>query len=1741
MKTKRILAFLLCFVMLVASLVIVASAEETSTEGEGSGSAPAPVMTKYGEIPGEYTDTAKYPFVVFKYTGGSLISDGVKGCETMSIAVDAAKSHQSGNKWNAVNEEYTGTIRTSYILMRRNYTTIDGQKQYTGGDQYDNYAQLLGEVLIDLGGFTLTEGKNTDGDGNTASGIFHQVTTKAWETESSGKGVFRTEYNVINGTIEADTKSVFYGNMWNCTYYYKTAGNTLSTVYSKSVDSEGKDVYTPLSAKLMQDANGGYYYVDRTTGQKFDEVYTSTGELIDTSKIFRSTTLNMKNKDFVWNFEDITFKFVEGAQTANLLQSYTGAQAVYTAPPTDAAPYYFNYKDCIFDLTNAPSKSFTLFNAAPGDGAWLKVAISVEDCEIKGTAANFSNLTLYSVETKNGSSVTFVDGSVKLTITGETDITLPTTPYKTTNAAYYWVKTADKEEYTLTKYTCSVEGKTCADSDDADILCDVCFTEIIGGQIIDYDIAKYPFLLIKSNGNITAHETWKSATLAARVSDGSTVLLRRDYSLVPDVDIINLQAGTGNFTVDLNGYSITRVYPGPYVFDNFCDGSTTTNNVKVTVKNGTFYAEAWLICLSGGSTMKNAKQIDFQFDNVNFVFKQNSKYDSLTGWIFTVHDREYNKPLTSNIVFNNCTFDSTDMKESMLNAGATMFNMDVNNRYGIDYVKPTLTFNGGKIIANTFSEANFYQIHPGDEVNFGKGANEKYIQLEMMNGRTPGAHTTLNFYTVDGKPAFFHSYEQGDHVTKVIYSLTNCMDEDNNHVCDACGIVLSLCADVEPHDHKCDVCQSDITHVGNSHVCSCGEVVGSCVDQDSNHVCDTCGVVMSYCSDPDNNNICDVCGYYKYDLGKYGIFWHSENYSAQTHPFFVLSEMNGVYTFEYATTMLYGEQHSKSAIANAIYNVLYERNIYSGGKYVPQGTANNPPADYVTTAIILMRRDYSVGTNEYHSNIAHAQGEIIVDLGGHTLSESSGSTHSMFNATVKGWPDSYDKVYTFPSTYTFKNGSIKVNDHPFATVNTNDTIQGDKSGWYIINSVFNINFEDIVFGLVDGAKASVLVYSNGTVVNSYSGANSHAKVNVSLKDCIFDLETNPPMPAMPITIIDNSTNETGVGSDVDCDVVFENCTLLAKDMSLITVHKTGDKYTSSTIVVNKDDLTLKMPTGTATPLTTNTVVIGTGAICAFKKSTTTDGYDVYTLTPAATIGFKITSNVTLDTNFIYNVYVPAEYVIGITVNGKAVEYSTVIKNGVECCHVAVNLAAGKSLEDIVLKITLNTGNGTSVTASSTLSVFKYSKTVINGSYAASTKTLVKDMLVYASAAHTYFENTTAVASKLSEINTLLGGYFRELPMGEAKQPADDTYFTSVSIHVGEVPSFRFYLAEAYKNNTNAFTFTVDGVKETVKVDTDGEGKYIEIVMPAYKMLSDVIYTVENSSYTASYNIYSYYDYARKSGNANLLAIVKGLMKYAASAKEYFNVNYGQIIFTVPESIRPNDEGKNVSVLFTNPDYYSAVKFTTDNPNVYVENGKIYAKGAFDEETIVTVTATTDHHYATAQVKVCQSFYIENYTGEEGQLLENGKYIKDSNGNDLTNNYVVRGVADLVNIGSGTHGPHIHFSLYSKTRFLFWDSNNNKMFGAGYETATESNVKDTAVGENYDLTSGTYTFEWAVVVENNIAYWYINGELVKTLEATEKFGYFNIGAQYMDTWIYITDVCTKSENADAYNALVAQYK
>jgi len=504
--------------------------------------------------------------------------------------------------------------------------------------------------------------------------------------------------------------------------------------------------------------------------------------------------------------------------------------------------------------------------------------------------------------------------------------------------------------------------------------------------------------------------------------------------------------------------------------------------------------------------------------------------------------------------------------------------------------------------------------------------------------------------------------------------------------------------------------------------------------------------------------------------------------------------------------------------------------------------------------VILFRNNYThVNANQM---IGAFYNNVVMDLGGNTVTLSN----QHFLALYGGGNPSNGTTF---GTITIKNGS-------FINNSANTTVTPVRlDGKWSVQVTYTVNIENVKFSVASTSGSSL-----GAVSTAAPNGTPNV-LNVTLTNCIFDFANSKSGAAMINVSTTRAVNAVIYGGQI-LGGASNSFNLVTKDAADKVVFAKNANGEYIKLVLNKD---------TAAPSTNTVYTTADGIDCVFVKADAT----TYTLYPKVMLGFKIKSSVSLWSNLVYNVYIPTANVKGFTVNGNEPEYTTVTMDEVEYYLVSVPLAAGDSLSDIEVRVTLNAGS-TDVSAKWTLSVLSYVSRVLGDGCDPVTEALMKDMLSYARAAHIFFGRTDGIEAKLSAIEAILGADYDVnnkviIPENSAKKPEDDTYFTYITADLGEIPSFRFYLADGYGKDD--FSFKVGGAAVEATEGSDSEyGRYLEIVVYAYRMCDDVTYTVKDNGVTESYNIYAYYEWAKTLNNDNLVLIVERLMKYSESADKY---------------------------------------------------------------------------------------------------------------------------------------------------------------------------------------------------------------------------------------------------------------
>ena len=581
----------------------------------------------------------------------------------------------------------------------------------------------------------------------------------------------------------------------------------------------------------------------------------------------------------------------------------------------------------------------------------------------------------------------------------------------------------------------------------------------------------------------------------------------------------------------------------------------------------------------------------------------------------------------------------------------------------------------------------------------------------------------------------------------------------------------------------------------------------------------------------------------------------ASNQSVELYPFVVFSESG---KFLGAYNVFYGANASASAIGRA--KDYLSANVWNGTSY----GANEK------SVVIMMRRDYALGSGEYYDNLSQVQGTITIDLCGYKLTSRSDKT--LFAACIKPWSGSGD-AKVFPSTIEVINGSVALGSKSLVDFSAWD---GD-NGTDVSNKAFTFNFNSVKF---DFGTASTCLAS----LSQHSGSpEAIANSFMNFTNCEFTVKAGKTLVK---TTNGYTTNK----------VCFDGCKINAYGAFVL-----ADNYDNITFAKTNYYTTISLPSGTECFQDSfNTKLDGTAH---FVKTSDDGDKAVYTICPDVLKNFVPMSSITLDAAVIYNVYVPAKDLVSFSFDGHEYDISTlekvVLESG-EYYLASVTLASSEAARNMVLTATISIESG-NVTGRWTMNVPKYAELALAAENTSEEEaTLIRDVLSYIKAAYKYFtgKNTQAEIDRVSAlVDSIIGADYdaNNLPKtdGEAKTPASGKGIIGATMNLGQIPSFIFYLSE--DADANSFVFSQDGKRLAKTVVESEDGDYIVVTMYAYRMGKTVSYTgTENGeTVSGSYNIEAYYADKLNTDDALLISLVERFMKYCQSAdayREYYIAN-----------------------------------------------------------------------------------------------------------------------------------------------------------------------------------------------------------------------------------------------------------
>ncbi len=243
--------------------------------------------------------------------------------------------------------------------------------------------------------------------------------------------------------------------------------------------------------------------------------------------------------------------------------------------------------------------------------------------------------------------------------------------------------------------------------------------------------------------------------------------------------------------------------------------------------------------------------------------------------------------------------------------------------------------------------------------------------------------------------------------------------------------------------------------------------------------------------------------------------------------------------------------------------------------------ANNPNMEYgirsLDGAVVLMRRDYKVGSGVNFTNLSHHQGLIVFDLGGYTLDTTIGHKNGVFRSTgMNGSFATHLKVY---------NGTVFA-ANPIISI---ETYASNGEGKVQSFTLENLN-----------------IISTGTCLFNYNTPTVANMVNININGCSIDFEEATTV---------NDVFKAGAGDD---GLFATTLTVKNTDLWLHTFKESFvTEYGNDSVVFDTTDgnFTLYLPKGEASPTGAYSTTDGEKILL---KAGSEGEYDFYTLQLSST-------------------------------------------------------------------------------------------------------------------------------------------------------------------------------------------------------------------------------------------------------------------------------------------------------------------------------------------------------------------------------------------------------------------------------------------------------------------------------------------------------------------------------------------
>ena len=233
----------------------------------------------------------------------------------------------------------------------------------------------------------------------------------------------------------------------------------------------------------------------------------------------------------------------------------------------------------------------------------------------------------------------------------------------------------------------------------------------------------------------------------------------------------------------------------------------------------------------------------------------------------------------------------------------------------------------------------------------------------------------------------------------------------------------------------------------------------------------------------------------------------------------------------------------------------------STGKFTNNGTE-------AKSAVILLRRDYAMTVADIKSNnVGHIPGSVIIDLGGHTLSQGASSTY-LFMLSAKSKSNAVGEK-TFPTTLNVINGTVLGSTKPILYTHVTDTIKDGS----IANKLFTVNFAEVTFGLE--SSSNIMNYMMGHGYYNASGTapiSADAPFVINYNNCVFDFEALPNSNAMCLFNNTPGNNYAKVTMNVNGGIIKPGAYGKFDYVNVSSANGSSVSFTDTKIAINSDYL-----------------------------------------------------------------------------------------------------------------------------------------------------------------------------------------------------------------------------------------------------------------------------------------------------------------------------------------------------------------------------------------------------------------------------------------------------------------------------------------------------------------------------------------------------------------------------------------